>query len=113
MVLRWVVLVAGVVLYSTSAAGVAVAYGNERVPRGGFWLDLRTHRAPWWTWVLFTVGTSLMIFGSMGLAGTPENPWRYLLVVLPCLTVSWLVQAAIFGRHNRRVARRHPERTEL
>jgi uncharacterized membrane protein YhaH (DUF805 family) len=111
--LWWIVLVAGVVVYSASTYGTTLAYGAEQVPRHGFSPDFRSHRAPWWTWILLTVGIMLMVLASMALTGSSGSPWTYLIVFLPCVAISWLAQAAIIQRHNRRVARLHSKRTDV
>lgn len=103
------VLVAGVILSAVFAFGTTLAYGDKRVPRYGFWPDLSNHRAPWWTWVAFTVGIALMVLASLLLTGSAESPWRHLVYFLPSVAISWLAQMAIVkqmaivNRHNRRV----------
>jgi hypothetical protein len=97
----WLLLVAGVVLYSVTAVGTTRAYASRRVPRLGFWPDYKGLRTPAWMWASLLVGIFLMVFASGKLTAGDGGYWA----LFGCaVAVGWAVQIAVVLGHNRRVA---------
>jgi hypothetical protein len=95
------VLVLGVLLYTATVFGTIRSYGGGRVPRLGFWPE----DAPWWAWAVLAAGIAVMIVASTQLAGPAMGDFGYLLLLLPCVLVSWAAQMAIIRTHNWRLDR--------
>src|SRR3954447_26720714 len=99
MALWWGLLVLGVVLYVATAAGTIAAYGDDRVPRLGFWPDTRSRRIPWWSWLALGAGIFLLSFATNHLAAS--DSWAALGLFLGCALVALTIQSGVIAIHNR------------
>jgi hypothetical protein len=100
MVLWWALLVLGIAFCAATAVGTIAAYGNERVPRSGFWPGFRDRRPPRWSGPAVFVGVFLLSFASNHLASW--DSWTGPALVLGCGLVAGIIRISVIWTHNRR-----------